>query len=401
MQLIVIDGQPLARMIAVQIKTTETGKYTGETETGFNYLLRSEDLAYWKPSNLPVIIVLHRTSDNTFFWKEVVDGVGEGERRLQFDKQLDVLDSGAVDRLAALTVPKAGFGYYVPPLGEGEEAIVNMLPITLPDEMFVATTAYTPKQAAAILLDSDEPARFDWAIKGETFWSFHDPRTSVCRDIVDPDQVEAIDTRHLAFHDDADERNNFAFLLRQMLSHQTRGDLAWSKDRKLYYFKAKAENETRTYYYDDSKKRTDADVVNVTRSKVDTSRVEFVRHHAFEARFECLHDQWFLVVNPSYFFTINGFIPHSYPAALLAGKKRLDKSASLRGQIIMWHRFLTEADRSAQDLFAEANSDPRVKFGEPPVVELSTRVPEDVWGTPKKSAEADEDDNLDLWKRSA
>ena len=87
-------------MIAVQIKTTETGKYTGETEAGFNYLLRSEDLAYWKPSNLPVIIVLHRTSDNTFFWKEVVGGVGEGERRLQFDKQLDVLARIIQPRLA-------------------------------------------------------------------------------------------------------------------------------------------------------------------------------------------------------------------------------------------------------------------------------------------------------------
>ncbi|MER8601913.1 hypothetical protein NKI41_17480 [Mesorhizobium sp. M0601] len=95
-----------------------------------------------------------------------------------------------------------------------------MLPITLPEEMFVATTGYSSKQAIALLLDGDEPARFDWAIKGETFWSFHDPRTSVCRHIVDLDQVEAIDTRHLAFHEDADERYNFAFLLRQILGHQ-------------------------------------------------------------------------------------------------------------------------------------------------------------------------------------
>ena len=398
---VMVDGQPLARMIAVQIKTTETGKYVGENDGGFSYLLKSEDLAYWKPSNLPVILVLHRTSDNTFYWKDVTGGVGEGERRLQFDKLQDVLDRNAVDRLAALTVPKAGFGYYVPPLGEGEEAIVNMLPIKLPEEMYVATTAYSSKQAIAILLDGDEPARFDWAIKGETFWSFHDPRNSVCRHIVDLDQVEAIETRHLAFHEDADERYNFAFLLRQMLGHQMRADLAWNKDRKLYYFKARVENETRTYHYDASKNRTEADVVNVVRSKVDATRVEFVRHHAFEPRFENLHDQWFLVVNPTYFFTFNGFVPHSYPAALLAGKKRLDKSASLRGQVIMWHRVLTDADRAEHDLFAEKSTEPRLKFGEPPVVALSTRVPEDVWGTPKKSSDEDEDDNLDLLKRSA
>lgn len=395
------DGKPLARLIAVQVKTTDAGKYTAESETGFSYLLKSEDLAYWRPSNLPVILVLHRLSDNTFFWKEVAGGVGEGERRLQFDKQQDILDRSAVDRLAALTVPKAGFGYFVPPLGEGEEAIVNMLPITLPDEMYVATTGFSFKQAAAILFDKEESPRFDWVIRGGTFWSFHDPRSSVCRHIVDLDQVEAIDTPHLAFHEDGDERNNFAFLLRQTLRHQTRDDLAWSKDRELHYFKAKEANESRAYHYDASKKRTETDVVNAIKSKADPSRVDFVRHHAFESRFECLDDQWFLVINPTYFFTVNGFTPHSYPAALLAGKKRLDKSASLRGQVIMWHRFLTEADRSAHDLFAVASSDPRLKFGEPPVVELSTRVPEDVWGTPKRTSDADDDDNLDLLRRSA
>lgn len=394
-------GQPLARMIAVQIKTTDAGKYTGENDRGFNYLLRTEDLEYWRPSNLPIIIVLYRKADNTFFWKEVLDGVGEGERRLVFDKAEDVLDRNAVNKLAALTVPKTGFGYYVPPLGEGEEAIVNMLPITLPAEIFVASTAHTSKQAAAILLDGDEPARFDWVIKGETFWSFHDPRTSVCRHIVDLDQVEAIDSKHLAFHDDVEERYTFAFLLRQTLGHQTRGDLAWNKDRKIYYFKAKAENESRVYHYESSKNRTEADVVNVIRNKVDPSRVEFVRHHAFEPKFENLHDQWFLVINPTYFFTTNGFLTHSYPAALLAGKKRLDKSASLRGQLIMWHRFFTEADRASHDLFAEPLPDHALKFEEPPLITLSTRVPEDVWGSPKKSNETEDNDDLDLLKRLA
>ncbi|MER9273457.1 DUF4365 domain-containing protein [Mesorhizobium sp. M0643] len=96
---VMIDGQPLARMIAVQIKTTETGKYVGENDGRFSYLLKSEDLAYWTPSNLPVILVLHHTSDNTFYWKDVTGGVGEGERRLHFDKLQDVLNRNAVDRL--------------------------------------------------------------------------------------------------------------------------------------------------------------------------------------------------------------------------------------------------------------------------------------------------------------
>lgn len=392
---VMIEGQPSAKMIAVQVKTTESSTYTSEDENGFAYLLRSEDLAYWRGANLPIILVLYRRSDESYYWKEVLGGTGPGERRLRFDKQQDVLDTNAVDRLAALTIPKTGFGYFVPPLGGGEEALVNILPVALPDEVFVTTTAYTAKQATAMLLAAEEPARFDWAIKGSAFWSFHDPRTSSCDQIVDLDQVEAIEVEHLAFHQDLDERNNFAFLLAQTLRHQIRADLGWDKEGRLFYFRARVENESRAYHYQASKKKAEADVVNVVRNKLDAARVEFVRHHAFVPRFELLYDQWFLVINPTYFFTTNGFIPHSYPSALLAGKKRLDKSASLRGQVIMWHRFLTEADRNADDLFAIASTDPRLTFGDPPTVKLPTKVPEDVWGAQKKARD-DEESNQEL-----
>ncbi|HBJ42923.1 MAG TPA: hypothetical protein DDZ20_19890 [Hyphomonas sp.] len=382
------DGRPLAQMIAVQVKATESGKYTSEDDQGFSYLLRIKDLDYWRGSNLPVIIVLYRRSDETFYWQEVPNGFTEGERRLRFSKERDVLDRNAVDRLAALTVPKAGFGYYVPPLGGGEEALVNILPITLPPEIFVASTPHSGKKATAILLDGDEPARFDWVIRGGSFWSFHDPRTSPCRNIVDLDQVEAIETSYLAFHEDLDEQNHFAFLLKSTLKHEVREDLNWQKENKLLYFRALRANETRTFPYEASKKKTSADVVNVITSKKEEGRVEFVRHHAFVPRFELLDDQWFLVVTPTYFFTTNGFTPHSYPQALLSGKKRMDNSASLRGQVIMWHRFLTLKDRDEGDLFGqEIPSEPRMRFGPPPQIALATRVPEDVWGSPKKKTE--------------
>lgn len=385
------NGKPLARMIAVQVKATESSRYSSEDDAGFSYLLRPDDLAYWQGSNLPIILVLYRKSDETYFWKEVVVDPKREDRKLHFNKQTDVLDSNAVDKLAALTVPKAGFGYYVPPLGGGEEALVNILPLTLPTELFVASSPYAPKQAAAILLDADEPARFDWVIKGGAFWSFADPRENACRRIVDLDQVEAIDTAALAFHEDQDEQNNFAYLLRKAFDHQVRADLGWNKDRKLFYFRATVENTSRTFFYEASKKKTSTEVVNVARNKADQARVEFVRHHAFVPRFERLFDQWYLVVSPTYFFTTNGFIPHSYPGALLAGKKRLDNSASLRGQVIMWHRFLTQPEREAGGLFAEVSSAPRLTFGEPPTVKLATRVPEDVWGSPKKGTPEQED----------
>lgn len=390
-------GQPMARMIAVQIKSTENSRYASETEDGFTYLLRPQDLEYWRGSNLPVIIVFYRRSDDSFYWKEIARDSDQAERRLQIDKNRDVLDSSTANRLADLTVPKAGFGYYVPALGGGEDALVNILPITLPTEIFVASTPYDGRRATAILLDGEDTPRFDWSISGGSFWSFHDPRTSACSQIVDVDQVDAIDTADLAFHDDADEQNRFMHLLRQALRHQTREDLNWSKDRKILYFRALDTNVPRNFAYESAKKKTDADVVMVAMSDRDDGRVSFVRHHAFSPRFERLGDRWYLIISPTYYFTTNGFSPHPHPGALLAGKKRLDKSAALRGQMIMWHRFLTQADRNAEraadGLFGVATvREPRLTFGEPPVVHLETRVPEDGWGSGGKKKDTVEHD---------
>jgi len=64
-------GKPLARMIAVQVKAKESARYSSEDETGFTYLVRPADLVYWRGSNLPIILVLYRKSDETYFWKEV------------------------------------------------------------------------------------------------------------------------------------------------------------------------------------------------------------------------------------------------------------------------------------------------------------------------------------------
>lgn len=388
-------GQPKARMIAVQVKAKDDGRYASETDESFAYLLRRQDLDYWRGSNLPVIVVFYRRSDNSFYWKEVSRDSEQAERRLLIDKTADVLDNSSVNRLAGLTVPKAGFGYYVPALGGGEEALVNILPIDLPPEIYVASTPYDGRRATAILLDGEETPRFDWSIAGGTLWSFHDPRTSACSQIVDLDQVDAIDTSNLAFHDDVDEQNRFMHLLRQALRHQTRHDLNWSKDRKILYFRALEKDVPRNFAYESAKKKTDADVVMVAMSDKEEGKVSFVRHHGFSPRFERLGDRWYLIVSPTYYFTTNGFTPHPHPGALLAGKKRLDKSAALRGQVIMWHRLLSQADREAESaaggLFGvEVMTEQGLRFGEPPTVQLETRVPEDGWGGGKKKADTDD-----------
>jgi hypothetical protein len=93
-----------------------------------------------------------------------------------------------------------------------------------------------------------------------------------------------------------------------------------------------------------------------------------------------LGDEWFIVIDPTFYFTRNGFEPHPFPGALLAGKKRLERNAAVRGQVIMWQSLLVDSATPKNDLFQEATaSDHLVGFESLPLVELEQAVPEDTW----------------------
>lgn len=389
------ENHPTAMMIAVQVKATRAAKYAGENDNEFTYTVRAVDFEYWSGSNLPVILVLYRQSDDTFYWKSLENLVGEAERTLRFDKKQDLLDGKARDQLAALTVAKQGHGYYVPPLGGGEQAIVNMLPIWLPDEIFVAQTRLSNREALAKMNKNRNDKRYDWMINETSLWTFHDPLKSSVRDLVERDQVEQIETDFLALHDAKDQQHKFAGLLRHTLAHDFREALGWDKEKKQFYFLPEPQGIARQFQYLGAKQKTKADVVSVYKKSKDEGPVDYVRHHSFTPRFERLAEQWYLVVSPSYFFTVDGTRRLNYPETLLSGKKRLDNNNTVRGQVIMWHRLLSGMgfEDTGQLLISEVGEDRILMIGEPPVLELPKSVPDDVWGAKgHKEKKSDEND---------
>src|SRR5258707_4635063 len=117
--------QTLARWIGAQVKTTDGGVYVHEDDNGFEYLLKPDDLAYWRGSNIPVIIVLVRLSDNSMYWKPVDAGSAAEPRRLGFDKAQDRFDKTAADRIAALCIARDRLRSHVPPLPAGEACLLT------------------------------------------------------------------------------------------------------------------------------------------------------------------------------------------------------------------------------------------------------------------------------------
>jgi hypothetical protein len=373
------SGAPLGKLLGVQVKSTESGPYVRENDRSFEYLLRPDDLKYWRTSNIPVIIVLWRKSDETAYWKEVSNCVKGEERRLKFDKGTDVFDTRCADRIGALTIDRRTHGVFLPPLNQGEEAIINLLRIKLPDEIFLATSPFgSGRDAIPELMKHDSP-RFDWVIRKRRFVSFFDPREFATRTIVDLDQVEAIDTKLLAFNDDLDDTNNIIDLLRRTVEWQTSTQLSYLRKERLFHFRATVINKSRSYRYFASVNETSATVVSAYANKKNPKAQGYVRHHAARLRFDRLADEWFAVIDPDFYFTKNGFQPHPFPEALLAGKKRLERNAAIRGQVIMWQQLLVESGKRELGLFDTDLREPVLQFERLPVIQLSQAVPELSW----------------------
>ena len=371
---------PLGKLLGVQVRSTAAGQYRGETADRFEYLLRPEDLAYWRQSNIPVIIVLWRRSDNTAYWKEVTDAIAGDERRLRFNKTADAFDNNCADRLGALTIDRETPGVFVPPLNLGESAILNMLRIRMPSEIFLATSPFGSGRDAMEELMKHDNTRHDWVIRKRRFISFFDPLKYGNSAIVDHDQVEATDTELVAVNDDLDDRNDIIDLLRRTVEAQLFDKLYYARKDRLFYFRAMQKKKPLRYSYPSSAKNASARVVNVYRNRKNPDGRGYVRHHAARYRFERLHDEWFIVIDPTFYFTRDGFQPHRYPESLLSGKKRLERNAAVRGQVIMWQHLLVSSAEAQDELWTTSETDaPLLRFEPLPVVQLSSAVPESSW----------------------
>jgi hypothetical protein len=372
------SGETLGRFIGVQVKTTASGAYSAEDDGGFDFLLKPEDLAYWSSSNIPVIIVLVRLSDNSLYWKSVTAGSPVEPRRLRFDKNADRFDRQAADRIAALTIDRNKFGSHVPPMLTGESVHLNMVRIRLPDEIFVGTSLYASGgKAMRDLGAADLSPPLDWVIRNRRFLSFRDPRGTSLSEVVDEGSVEAIETGYVAFPDDEDDEHIFIDLLSRTLRVQFDPELNFDRDSRTLYFRALAQNQSWVYRYTSLVNETSAEVVKVLNDRKGKSSV---RHHAFIPRFRRINDEWFLSINPTFHFTRDGFRPHYNSGALLAGKKKLERNGAIRGQFVMWRHFLMTACSPQVDLL----NDQRARY-QPLTIEaldpiqMPVAVPEESW----------------------
>ena len=383
---VVVNEMPTGKRLNVQVKATEKGAYDSETADSFTYRLSGDDLEYWRQHIEPVIIVLYRLEDRSFYWKDVQVGKDLKGRKLVFNKETDQLNQAAKDKLIALAYEAGDAGPYMDAVELSETAIINMLPIILPKEIYVSGSTINRLRTGSEMLSECGQYRSDWILSNtsKSIWSFRNPLNTSVGMLVEEDQVECIDTSEIAFSDDLDVQNDFAFLLRRCVQDQFHSILSSHReDRNVLYFSAPAEYESREFKYQSFENKTKAEVVMVQPGG--PKKRSYVRHHAISVRFYLFGHEWCMVFDPTYVFTKNGYSPLPRYEDLLSGKKRLETNASLRGIAKMWEQLFVGGDGAEKGLFETENL-PVIKFGARPEVEIERTVPEKVWNERRRLA---------------
>jgi hypothetical protein len=395
------SGQVSGKMVAVQVKTTESGTYTAETDQGFEYLLRPEDFQYWQRANLPVIIAIVRLSDRSVYWKAVPKQGNPSDpasRKLRIDKSADVLSSRAREAIAEVAVDQAAPGSWIPASRQTEPLLFNGVRVVLPERIYVAATVYGHgRDVLRALLDIHEAPPAEWVARGGRLLSFLDPRNGPLGKVIDRGSVEDFPVSVFAFHDDETEERLFVELLNRTLRAELHPLLAWSDKARAFYFPAGDPEIERTYQYMSVKRDADRKIV-AARRRPDGS-IAYVRHSAFGPRFWKIFEEWYLLVQPTYVFTWDGFRPDRYSGTRISKLKRKERNASVRGQFVMWQSLLTSIGRQSLQLDMLASSppsDPLLRFERIDDFKSPASLRDDLWKQRDEFAPDDNEEELPL-----
>lgn len=373
--------------IAVQVKTTMKPRLTAETDDGFEYLMEPKDVRYWQQSNLPTILVVVRLHDGGIYWRPVPrtgDPTDLDVRRQIFLKARDVFGGNAADALRAMTEPDRIPGGHIPAVRSSETIIPNLMKVVLPEQVYIAEAKCNSLREAYGLLNAEtDTVPDDWTLRSRRLTTFRNPEGTVLEAIIEDGTIEAIETSRFSDTDDRREMNDFAELLKRTLREDMKPLVDWCRFDKIMYFLPQEPAIGRQIEYMSLKRRTKRKVVTIKRRRQD-GRPVYTRHSAFRPRFEREFGDWYLVVEPTYKFTRDGYRRDSFAPEHMSKLKRMETNASVSGQFVMWRSLLIhgigeDEDRQQADMLFAPTREHILGFETLPDMNVPYSVPDEFW----------------------
>jgi hypothetical protein len=378
------SGEALSSWLLLQSKASSA--FPGETERRFHFLCDEADVNYWCRQPLPVILVCSHPDTDEAWWRHVQDAfrnpAARKARRVEFDKEADRLDSGAVAALIELGVSAAPRAWTAPAQRQ-EKLVTNLLPVTRLAPVFYGapTSVRTPAQAVARLKDSECRGN-DWVLHNKMVFSIRgmDDLESPLHVLAD-DASESFETTEWSDSKDPDIQRRFVRLLNGTMRDIFAQDLAWYSKGSYFFFRALDLSEDRRIVTGKGAGRI------VFTSKVisgaDGPFVLWYRHHALRCHFQRIDGSWYLTLDPTYHYSFDGYHRCRKSGEWVKKMKSIERNSAVRGTVAFWAKYLCQPEDRLFD-----NPDPRLGFGSLPTVTVDRGIDEATWREVGDGAEA-------------
>lgn len=374
--------------IGVQSKATE-GIWRSETDQGFFYRAKPDDIAYWLGGNQPVLLVCSRPSKNEAYFRDVHQWASDPEARaaglVDFDKRRDRFDAAAAERLFTAEARVPIVLEPPGPLPQSERTKSNLLPVywQTPSLWSVPCLADDWNEWFAKALDADQ-ARTDIVMREKRLWSL----TAFEQPFLDAIEVRqepaSVPLETYTRSDDLARINLIAELLRKTLISMHHNQLRWSALGRVAYFKLWDSQPERKFKWGSGTGRT----VVKPRPSLRHEGLSGYRHDAAELTVRRFNGQHVVAVSPTYLFTHDGRKRSSFHAEALKKMKAMDRAAAVSQQLRMWERLLAEKGQLGAD-------EGPFRLGHLLDVEIPVRPPEQAWLEAPADVYDDDDDSLD------
>ncbi|RYE58732.1 MAG: hypothetical protein EOP48_02910 [Sphingobacteriales bacterium] len=292
---------------------------------------------------------------------------------------------------------------------EPEKLYLNILPLELPEKLFIADIAIDDDEAldrmneslrnrgkrpvrsattAKLLrqcLTDDEFYLSDFVERKGQLITFRDltNKHEPLRRYVDLGTITDIQS-DLFFESNDDDKRTFVHLLRQTFIEfsKTKG-LEWMKKKKLLRFRNNREMPNLKKMKWKGKKEATKTVIFEMMSKKNeegNSHIICYRSMAFKLSFSNICGKWFVVINPTWSFTNpGGYHPSRFEEDYLSGLKRQETNEAVYYQYRFFGYYL-----SYFDLFTEAEKYPYLSVGRFTPLNIIPKIEDSKWLPPKE-----------------
>ena len=380
------DKQVTGFSVAAQVKGTEVG-FPGENPTGFRFTCDADRIDYWLRYGRPVVLICVNLPQQRAWWKRLdmwfADPARRARRVVEFDKAADRFDLAAFSSLAALGVP---VGQPLPRLEASERLVSNLLEVTgFGPVVRSASTPCRDRADAWERMAANGAFESGFVLSSGRIYTMSPLEEGPLAVLCDG-PVTSTPTPQWSETQDSDQLRRFVSLLNFTLRSAHHPDLVWHPKKKIVYYQAPSNLSSRKVRgrYRGSKGRK---FFSPYYGKDDATKISYCRHYAAGLYFRHWSGRWFLEINPTYHFTIDGRRDSLYDSEYVKKIKRMERNSAVYQLVRAWADYLQGDDT----LFK--SRDERIIFGSLLTIDADAAIDEKAWISPPDPAAPDPGDS--------